>query len=602
MKIANLYSYSLVSFGKYGSFNTNQIIGRPFYLTFEILDRADLRILKASEIHEEVLLEEAETENVEDESTPVAGQFDEYGLPNDEKTNININDDPNKQKLTYAEIEALKSDETLNSRELISRIMANHTELDQKTAFSLAKYTLRKQKKYMKQFTVLPLDVPTLTDFYMEEKDFSRTMEIRNETLGLMCSSANVHASADVPAGEHPRCRYLVIDDTGGLIVAALAERMGILHHDEPLTIQSQDAEQEDPAPASADYPGRSRRRLSQPCYERDLATSNTITMIHSNQQPNLALLRYFAFDPNLAPSPYDPSPHPLHTHLRTMNWLQLLEPLRDPLYSTEIESLTPQEVNDLKSSHKSNYYRKRRRWLRTKEIVDSTRKGGFNALIIASHTNPVSICKHLVPLLAGGAQIVVYNPHIDPLMELCDVYSTSRRVAYLNEIRKKAESDVQIDVEPDKANDEDETLEDDYVAITLDEITDTATKEQSMIQVTKYSHLIDDKRFPVDPTLLLAPTVHKTTARQWQVLPGRTHPMMMGRGGAEGGYVVVSTKVIPAKGIAVQAKGRPPRGRKRQPENQGEAVRSQEDEQRSFKRGKIDDGAALKAVEIMDT
>ena len=154
-------TYRLVNLGKYGTFNTNQIIGRPYYLTFEILDRSELRILKASEIHAETLLEEAETDDVIDGTSPTADQLNDYGLLADEKTNVNIVDNTNKQKLTYAEIEAFKSDESLRPRELIEKIMANHEQIDQKTAFSLAKYTLRKLKKYMKQFTVLPLDVPT---------------------------------------------------------------------------------------------------------------------------------------------------------------------------------------------------------------------------------------------------------------------------------------------------------------------------------------------------------------------------------------------------------------------------------------------------------
>ena len=60
---------------------------------------------------------------------------------------------------------------------------------------------------------------------------------------------------------------------------------------------------------------------------------------------------------------------------------------------------------------------------------------------------------------------------------------------------------------------------------------------------------------FPLDPTLLLAPTIQTARARSWQVLPGRTHPLMTGRGGSEG-YIFTATRVLPAEG-KVEARGK---------------------------------------------
>lgn len=175
-----------------------------------------------------------------------------------------------------------------------------------------------------------------------------------------------------------------------------------------------------------------------------------------------------------------------------------------------------------MKPNHRSTYHRKRRRWTRTKTIVDETRAGGFNALIIASYTDPISICRHLVPLLAGGAQIVIYSPHIEPLLPLVDGYATARRTAYL-----------QLDE---------------------DERQKIATEGGS-------------KDFQVDPTLTLGFMMQTARVRRWQVLPGRTHPLMMGRGGAEG-YVATATRVIPLDG-RVQARGKQSRNKKRKTDGQ---------------------------------
>jgi tRNA (adenine58-N1)-methyltransferase non-catalytic subunit len=489
----------LIHLGKYGSFKSNQILGRPYHLSFEILDKSDikdereLRIVPAAELHAAALLEEVEG----DGSMPGA-DVDDFGLMNSTKTNVNILDEPTNQRLTMAEIEALKQDEMGTTRELIAKIMDSHSTLDQKTAFSLAKYTLKKHKKYTKRFTVLPLDVTTLTDWMMADREVSKIMEIRNETLGLIGCWGNVHAVGNHLPDSHPSCRYLVVDDTGGLLVAALAERMGILHQTD-LSTDAQASESEDEGQPSK--PKRSPAQSS--------ATSNTITLIHSNQQPNLSLLRYFNYDYN------NPSPnHPLHTHLSTLCWLQLLDPNSDSTY-TEPPVIPQSELSTMKSNRRSNYFRKRRRWAQTKTIVDRTREGGFNGLIVASHTNPTTILRHCVPLLAGSAQAVVYSPHIEPLSQLVDAYSTARRSAFLNtpEGERKVPSDD----------------------------------------------------FPVDPTLLLVPMVQTSRVRKWQVLPGRTHPLMMGRGGAEG-YVFVATRVVPAQG-KVEARGR--QGKKRK---EGEA------------------------------
>jgi tRNA (adenine58-N1)-methyltransferase non-catalytic subunit len=473
-------------------------------LTFEILDKSDikdgreLRIVPAAELHAAALIEEAEG----DGSTPGA-EVDDFGLMSSTKTNVNILDDPTNQRLTTAEIEALKQDEMGSTKELIAKIMESHSTLDQKTAFSLAKYTLKKHKKYTKRFTVLPLDVMTLTDWMMADREVSKIMEIRNETLGLIGCWANVHAAGNHLPDAHTSCRYLVVDDTGGLLVAALAERMGILHQTD-LSSDAQASDSEDET-----TPSKPKRTAAQ-----SSATSNTLTLIHSNQQPNLSLLRYFNYDYN------NPSPnHPLHTHLSTLSWLQLLDPTSDSTY-TQPPVIPQPELSTMKSNRRSNYFRKRRRWAQTKTIVDRTREGGFNGLIVASHTNPTTILRHCVPLLAGSAQAVVYSPHIEPLSQLADAYSTARRSAFLN------------------------------------------TPEQE--------RKVPSDDFPVDPTLLLVPMVQTSRVRKWQVLPGRTHPLMMGRGGAEG-YVFVATRVIPAAG-KVEARGR--QGKKRK-EGEGKIVKA---------------------------
>ena len=502
---------SLINLGKYGSFHANQIIGRPYHLTFEILDRSEtregreLRVVSAAELHAATIAEQAETEYA---STPRT-EGEDTGTQGTPKSNVNIHDDPRNQRLTMADIETLKQGDMDSGRELIEKIMQSHSSLDQKTEFSLAKYTLRKHKKYMKRFCVLPLDVGTLIDWMMTDRDFSRIMELRNEVVGLIGCWANIHAdgqhSTRIPEAASS-LRYLVVDDTGGLMVATLAERMGILHQTklEGSPAHTMEGDLDGEAEQNEVVPPHKQNRQRYDLAAMS-ATSNSITMVHTNQQPSLGLLRYFNFDSN------NPNPsHPLYTNLKNVSWLQLLEPESDVLY-LEPEAILAEELAKVKTNRRSEYYRKRRRWERTRSVVDETRAGGFNGLVVASFLDPVSTLRHLVPLLAGGSQVVVYSPHIEPLVELADRYSTARRTAFIS----------------------------------------TPPEQRQVPSVD----------FPVDPTLLLGPMVQTARVRKWQVLPGRTHPLMTGKGGAEG-YIFAATRVLPAEG-RVQARGNAVRGKK---------------------------------------
>ncbi len=433
------------------------------------------------------------------------------------RSNRETTDDPTRQRMSMDEIEALKKEGTGAGRDLITRILVSHSALDQKTAFSLAKYTLRKTRKYLRRFTVLPLDVPLLANWIMSEKEPQKILELREEMLALVGSWANVHYSCDhAPFGsgvdrlrDAGEGRLLVVDETGGLIVAALAERMGILYPAEEEEEEEQPEKDSQPTRDETDLNVDGSETATEP-FETILqqrhraptttpAKNNTLTLIHSNAQPNMSLLNYFLYD-SANPSPT----HPLYRHFKTLSWLQLLYPDEDIGY-TEPEFVEREVLMTWKSGKKGTYHRKRRRWERIKSIVDETRAGGFEGLVVASVMSSIAILQNTVHLLRGGAQIVVYSPTIEPLAELADCYSTARRTAFITD-------------PPD--------------------LSDMPTED-----------------FPLDPTLLLGPTIQTARVRDWQVLPGRTHPLMTGRGGSEG-YLFTATRVLPAEG-KVEARGK---------------------------------------------
>ncbi|KAG9387401.1 Eukaryotic translation initiation factor 3 gamma protein [Pyrenophora tritici-repentis] len=180
-----------------------------------------------------------------------------------------------------------------------------------------------------------------------------------------------------------------------------------------------------------------------------------------------------------------------------------------------------------LKSTKRGTYYKKRRRWERVKNVVDETRRGGFDGLIVATAMDAKTVLRELVPLVRGGGRVVVYNHNVEPLVELCDYYSKERRAAYI--AREFGPSQKQQQANGKKHDQDDDG--------------DSASEGDN-----------DEEDFPLNPTLLLAPSLQTARARQWQVLPGRTHPMMTSKGGAEG-YIFTATRVLPIEG-RVEARG----------------------------------------------
>lgn len=478
--------------------------------------------------------------------------------------------------MTQDEIEELKRDGNNAGKDVIAKLLLSHTALDQKTSFSLAKYKLLKTKKYIRRFQVLPLDVPNFSNWQLEERDASKILDMRAEMMGLVGCWGNVHYGSDAVFLDDPMAkpdqgaeacpaidenqlkgRWLVVDDTCGALVAAMAERMGILYPDEEYlekkeAVQTEEADQKEEADVkeetdvkeeadikeedsdtemvevvetvetvdestkpTTDTRKRPRKRSARPPRASDFAIpfsqTNTITVIHGASQPNLSFLNYWGFDVT-APTH---EPHPLLNHLQHLTWLQLLKPELDTSYSIPPLVASQTTLAGWKPSRRGNFHRKRRRFARIRHIVDSTRAGNFSGLVCASTMDPISIVKHTLPLLAGGAPVAIYSPTVESLAALADCFSVSRRTAWTSRSV------------PDMLDKTPEELE----------------------------NWPGTEEFPLNPTLLLGVSIQTSRARRWQVLPGRTHPLMTERGGAEG-YVFTAWRAKPAEG-PVEAKGK---------------------------------------------
>ncbi|KAI8144260.1 Gcd10p family-domain-containing protein [Fennellomyces sp. T-0311] len=193
VKMTNLKPKTQVSLGKFGTFNSDNLIGKPFGLSYEIYDtKGNIRPVR---------------------NWALAAVGKETNANNQE-----IKDSAKVQKLTYQEVEQLKQEGlkgNMAHEDIIKKIIESHSEFDKKTEFSKAKYIQRKRKKFMKVFTpVRPTLYNIAQHFFTKNPDKIKNMRI--DTLSQMLNLANVHANS----------KMLVVDDTQGLIISAVAERM----------------------------------------------------------------------------------------------------------------------------------------------------------------------------------------------------------------------------------------------------------------------------------------------------------------------------------------------------------------------------------------
>ncbi|KAI0720061.1 Gcd10p-domain-containing protein [Cerioporus squamosus] len=187
IRTIKLESNSTINLGKFGSFPSSELVGQPFGLTYEIVDKK-LKVLPPRPMQE-----------VEDT----------------EATNELINDGQYVQPLTVEEIETLKK-AGLHASEIIKKQIEQHANYSLKTEYSKEKYKKRKEAKYSKSFSVLEPTMFTVCEYWFN-KDQNRLRDIRPDSLAQILNLANVR-----PGG-----RYLAVDDASGVVVSGILDRLG---------------------------------------------------------------------------------------------------------------------------------------------------------------------------------------------------------------------------------------------------------------------------------------------------------------------------------------------------------------------------------------
>ncbi|TIA86445.1 hypothetical protein E3P99_03674 [Wallemia hederae] len=324
-RIVKLSKNGTANFGKFGKVPFSELVGKPYGPSYEIVSRdggSRLQTMSHKTIEE---IEDYESTNqfIEDDSTAIT-------------------------LLGEAEIEALKKG-GVEGRQIIDQQIAAHGQFDKKTAYSKDKYLKKKEAKFLKFITLI---APTTFDVceYHFNKNPQRIRDLRVDTLSQMLTLANIQQGG----------RYLVAEDTSGLVTGAILDRLG---------------------------------------------GEGSVLLIHdADSPPSLDILDSMNFPEET-----------VKKCVRHLNWATIEDDFEMPPLKLEAKD----GGENWKSHHERDKIMKRKELF---EAFFNLRKefseGGFDGLICASQYEPLSIIHKLYPHLSGSAPIVMHHPHLAVLTD----------------------------------------------------------------------------------------------------------------------------------------------------------------------------------------
>lgn len=351
-KIIEVRRDGTISLGKFGIFGANYIVGYSYGQSFEILENKRVQPLKSITYG----LEDADS----NESTPIP----EFSSSEDNRNLVDKGDEV--QKVTAEEIEKIKKQGGGNeiANKLISKIIEGHESFDKKTVYSQDKYVIRKQRKFSRRFTVNALSPSNLLNHMRNDREMDKIQGLSEEVLGMMMSHANV-----MPGGN-----YLVMDETGGIVVYAMLERM----HGE-----------------------------------------GTITLLHENDQPKIAHLMHTNY-----------SEEELYKMVKPINLLQFMEPADN---KPNVGPFPDDVVKAMPDMRRKRYYRRMKKVKQLNESLDMVEHGAFDGLVYVSTLNPVGFVPKIVNKIAGSRSIVVYSQYKEILIGLSHIFLRDKHILLPN-------------------------------------------------------------------------------------------------------------------------------------------------------------------------
>lgn len=383
-KIAELRPDGTISLGKFGAFQVNDVIGFPLGTKFEIF--YDEETDQWNELQKQkngkkeknripvgkvrVLLTQLKDNPVDEDSNNEMDDNKLYGDALNVSAFTTVSSESNRnlidrghdvQKLSTEDIELLKQ-KSVTSQEIISQMIKSHDSFDKKTVFSQEKYLQRKQRKFDKIFTINYLSGSALLQYLIDKNDIQRVMDISEETMGMILNLANIRSNGT----------YLCMDETGGLLVYFIMERMF----------------------------GNGTGSVD--------PNMGKIVILHENEHVNLDLLKFSNYSEDF-----------INKHIVTIPLLDFFEPLTKEEIESRVTPLPKEEVYELKASKKNSYYRKLR-WQRTQlELLKYINEVQYDGMILGTTLHLPDLVKRLGDHIHGSRPIVCYSQFKEVLLEL---------------------------------------------------------------------------------------------------------------------------------------------------------------------------------------
>lgn len=358
MKIVDLKPGGIINLGKFGSFAVDEIIGHFFGQSFEIVEGNTVKpVPRLIDSHEDDDLDDS---GLDDDKVAKDKLTRLFSSSSDNNQNI-IDIGSKIQKLTSEDINDLKkSGATSNVGQLIiEQMIAGHEGFDKKTIFSQQKYLKRKQQKFLRRFTIERITSTQLISYYID-KDLSKLLDISQETVAMMMIYANIR-----PGG-----KYLLIDDTGGVILYTMLEKMNF---------------------------------------------QGTIVLIHENEHPNYSVLKHTNIKPET-----------VNDTVKMINWLQFIEPDNERI---DWQDSLDVEIQDMKGPKRSQYFKRKQRAHDINDVIDLVQQGNFDAMVSVTTLDIMSIIPLLIPKIGGSRPLAIYSQFKEVLLQAQHLLQADKRV-----------------------------------------------------------------------------------------------------------------------------------------------------------------------------
>jgi len=397
-KIYKVSENGILMLGKDQKVNMHEIIGKPFWSTFEMLPLHNNKGAFALRLVQQ-------TESWNDLKGDLSGQ-----------DNRSITDDGTSQKLSKEEIMQLQ-EAGKTGKEIIGSLIENSRSFAAKTEYSQEKYIKKKERKYSKFLTVCKPSIVSLHDVYFKY-NYEKIGGLRMDTLAQLLSYSDVQSD-----GLH------LLYDSGfqGLPAAAMLNRIGMNTNGYLINLHPGNFPQTTIVQAM-NFPQELKDRhvtaniysFLRLYYQGESSILDNISS-YKRKTDHVDVVKSKNFKESLETSDKDKETSTGETLKNDDKVLELTEKtdIEENNISlandTEKNNILKRKINDLEDIIPA----KKPKWLlETQRAIDLLNNSKARGLTIVGKEHPLNIIVALLPFLGASRPFVIFHAHREALQE----------------------------------------------------------------------------------------------------------------------------------------------------------------------------------------